>query len=65
MLHIHDPVKLCFFLNLTFFLELTTGAARCPLCHEDVNLPLDGGWKRHLLSKSGCPGNISRKRNKT
>ncbi|XP_017849207.1 centrosomal protein of 104 kDa isoform X2 [Drosophila busckii] len=42
--------------------ELKTGAARCPLCHDDVHLPLDGGWKLHLLSTVGCPGNI-RKRN--
>ncbi|XP_060647977.1 centrosomal protein of 104 kDa isoform X1 [Drosophila nasuta] len=45
-----------------FCRELKTGAARCPLCHDDVNLPLDGGWKLHLLSAGGCPGNI-RKRN--
>ncbi|XP_034471627.1 centrosomal protein of 104 kDa [Drosophila innubila] len=45
-----------------FCRELKTGAARCPLCHDDVNLPLDGGWKLHLLSTGGCPGNI-RKRN--
>ncbi|TMW54427.1 hypothetical protein DOY81_000419 [Sarcophaga bullata] len=43
--------------------ELKTGAARCPLCHDDVHLPLDGGWKLHLLSASGCPGN-SRRRSK-
>ncbi|KRJ99174.1 centrosomal protein of 104 kDa isoform X1 [Drosophila yakuba] len=42
--------------------ELKTGAARCPLCHDDVHLPQDGGWKLHLLSAGGCPGNI-RKRN--
>uniref|UniRef100_A0A182PQ22 Angiotensin-converting enzyme n=1 Tax=Anopheles epiroticus TaxID=199890 RepID=A0A182PQ22_9DIPT len=40
-----------------FCRELTTGAARCPLCHDDVLLPLDGGWKRHLLSRAGCLGN--------
>ncbi|KRG03228.1 centrosomal protein of 104 kDa isoform X1 [Drosophila mojavensis] len=45
-----------------FCRELKTGAARCPLCHDDVHLPLDGGWKLHLLSAGGCPGNI-RKRN--
>ncbi|KAH8274069.1 hypothetical protein KR044_009876 [Drosophila immigrans] len=45
-----------------FCRELKIGAARCPLCHDDVNLPLDGGWKLHLLSAGGCPGNI-RKRN--
>ncbi|KAM8714963.1 hypothetical protein ACLKA7_002071 [Drosophila subpalustris] len=45
-----------------FCRELETGAARCPLCHDDVNLPLDGGWKLHLLNAGGCPGNI-RKRN--
>ncbi|EDV32027.1 uncharacterized protein Dana_GF14244, isoform A [Drosophila ananassae] len=42
--------------------ELKTGAARCPLCHDDVHLPQDGGWKLHLLSGGGCPGN-SRKKN--
>ncbi|XP_030376803.1 centrosomal protein of 104 kDa [Scaptodrosophila lebanonensis] len=41
--------------------ELKTGAARCPLCHDDVHLPLDGGWKIHLLGPSGCPGNIRKK----
>ncbi|XP_055372209.1 centrosomal protein of 104 kDa isoform X2 [Condylostylus longicornis] len=41
--------------------ELKTGAARCPLCHDDVNLPLDGGWKLHLLTSSGCPGNARRR----
>ncbi|SPP82332.1 blast:Centrosomal protein of 104 kDa [Drosophila guanche] len=41
--------------------ELKTGAARCPLCHDDVHLPLDGGWKLHLLSAAGCPGNIRKK----
>ncbi|EDV98770.1 centrosomal protein of 104 kDa isoform X2 [Drosophila grimshawi] len=45
-----------------FCRELKTGAARCPLCHDDVHLPLDGGWKMHLLAAGGCPGNI-RKRN--
>ncbi|XP_058452384.1 centrosomal protein of 104 kDa isoform X2 [Malaya genurostris] len=44
-----------------FCRELTTGAARCPLCHDDVLLPLDGGWKRHLLSRSGCLGNSRRR----
>uniref|UniRef100_A0A182J1Y5 TOG domain-containing protein n=1 Tax=Anopheles atroparvus TaxID=41427 RepID=A0A182J1Y5_ANOAO len=44
-----------------FCRELTTGAARCPLCHDDVLLPLDGGWKRHLLSRAGCLGNIRRR----
>ncbi|XP_062548143.1 centrosomal protein of 104 kDa isoform X2 [Armigeres subalbatus] len=44
-----------------FCRELTTGAARCPLCHDDVLLPLDGGWKRHLLSRSGCLGNTRRR----
>ncbi|XP_058824558.1 centrosomal protein of 104 kDa isoform X2 [Topomyia yanbarensis] len=44
-----------------FCRELTTGAARCPLCHDDVQLPLDGGWKRHLLSRSGCLGNSRRR----
>ncbi|XP_053696322.1 centrosomal protein of 104 kDa [Sabethes cyaneus] len=46
-----------------FCRELTTGAARCPLCHDDVLLPLDGGWKRHLLSRSGCLGNSRRRAN--
>ncbi|XP_055642781.1 centrosomal protein of 104 kDa isoform X2 [Toxorhynchites rutilus septentrionalis] len=46
-----------------FCRELTTGAARCPLCHDDVLLPLDGGWKRHLLSRSGCLGNSRRRTN--
>lgn len=41
--------------------ELKTGAQRCPLCHEDVNLPLDGGWKLHLLKLNGCPGNARRR----
>ncbi|CAD7086006.1 unnamed protein product [Hermetia illucens] len=41
--------------------EIRTGAARCPLCHDDVHLPLDGGWKLHLLSISGCPGNARRR----
>lgn len=41
--------------------ELTTGAARCPLCHDNVNLPLDGGWKLHLVSSSGCPGTARRR----
>ncbi|XP_020810295.1 centrosomal protein of 104 kDa isoform X1 [Drosophila serrata] len=41
--------------------ELKTGAARCPLCHDDVHLPQDGGWKLHLLSAGGCPGNIRKK----
>uniref|UniRef100_A0A182LZ57 TOG domain-containing protein n=1 Tax=Anopheles culicifacies TaxID=139723 RepID=A0A182LZ57_9DIPT len=44
-----------------FCRELTTGAARCPLCHDDVLLPLDGGWKRHLLSRAGCLGNTRRR----
>ncbi|XP_055901824.1 centrosomal protein of 104 kDa isoform X2 [Eupeodes corollae] len=44
--------------------ELKTGAARCPLCHDDVHLPLDGGWKLHLLSSSGCPGNARRRTKK-
>ncbi|XP_058059903.1 centrosomal protein of 104 kDa [Anopheles bellator] len=44
-----------------FCRELTTGAARCPLCHDDVLLPLDGGWKRHLLSRAGCLGNARRR----
>ncbi|XP_021702895.1 centrosomal protein of 104 kDa isoform X1 [Aedes aegypti] len=44
-----------------FCRELTNGAARCPLCHDDVLLPLDGGWKRHLLSRSGCLGNTRRR----
>ncbi|XP_065080459.1 centrosomal protein of 104 kDa isoform X2 [Ochlerotatus camptorhynchus] len=44
-----------------FCRELTNGAARCPLCHDDVLLPLDGGWKRHLLSRSGCLGNSRRR----
>ncbi|XP_058124047.1 centrosomal protein of 104 kDa [Anopheles ziemanni] len=44
-----------------FCREFTTGAARCPLCHDDVLLPLDGGWKRHLLSRAGCLGNIRRR----
>ncbi|KAH8273618.1 hypothetical protein KR018_004588 [Drosophila ironensis] len=41
--------------------ELKTGAARCPLCHDDVHLPQDGGWKLHLLSGGGCPGNTRKK----
>ncbi|XP_058985538.1 centrosomal protein of 104 kDa isoform X2 [Musca domestica] len=45
--------------------ELKTGAARCPLCHDDVHLPLDGGWKLHLLSASGCPGNTRRRSKKS
>ncbi|XP_037819990.1 centrosomal protein of 104 kDa isoform X1 [Lucilia sericata] len=45
--------------------ELKTGAARCPLCHDDVHLPLDGGWKLHLLSASGCPGNSRRRAKKS
>ncbi|XP_012160566.1 centrosomal protein of 104 kDa isoform X2 [Ceratitis capitata] len=45
--------------------ELKTGAARCPLCHDDVHLPLDGGWKLHLLSSIGCPGNTRRRAKKS
>ncbi|XP_018794859.1 PREDICTED: centrosomal protein of 104 kDa isoform X1 [Bactrocera latifrons] len=45
--------------------ELKTGAARCPLCHDDVHLPLDGGWKLHLLSSTGCPGNTRRRAKKS
>ncbi|XP_037958255.1 centrosomal protein of 104 kDa isoform X2 [Teleopsis dalmanni] len=45
--------------------ELKTGAARCPLCHDDVHLPLDGGWKLHLLSNAGCPGNTRRRSRKS
>ncbi|KAL9875202.1 centrosomal protein of 104 kDa isoform 3-T3 [Glossina fuscipes fuscipes] len=45
--------------------ELKTGAARCPLCHDDVHLPLDGGWKLHLLSATGCPGNTRRRLKKS
>ncbi|KAH8412862.1 hypothetical protein KR009_006346 [Drosophila setifemur] len=41
--------------------ELKTGAARCPLCHDDVHLPQDGGWKLHLLNSAGCPGNTRKK----
>ncbi|XP_068139975.1 centrosomal protein of 104 kDa isoform X1 [Drosophila tropicalis] len=44
--------------------ELKTGAARCPLCHDDVHLPQDGGWKLHLLSTGGCPGNTRKKNSK-
>lgn len=36
-------------------------AVRCPLCHEDVNRPQDGGWKVHLLSSGGCAGNARRR----
>jgi len=48
-------------LNFVSPTELKTGAARCPLCHDDVHLPQDGGWKLHLLSAGGCPGNIRKK----
>jgi hypothetical protein len=33
--------------------ELTSGIAKCPLCTENVYLPDDGGYQRHI--KIGCP----------
>ena len=44
-----------------FCKEVQSNMARCPLCHEDVEIPLDGGWKVHLLSTGGCPGNARRR----
>lgn len=44
-----------------FCKEVTENAARCPLCHEDVEMPMNGGWKCHLLSSDGCAGNARRR----
>jgi hypothetical protein len=33
--------------------ELTSGIAKCPLCRENVYLPEDGGYERHI--SIGCP----------
>ncbi|KAG4074994.1 hypothetical protein HA402_014573 [Bradysia odoriphaga] len=41
--------------------ELKTNVARCPLCHDEVEAPLDGGWKLHLLGADGCRGNARRR----
>lgn len=41
--------------------ELKANIARCPLCHGEVDGPLDGGWKMHLLSANGCRGNARRR----
>ncbi|XP_049547873.1 centrosomal protein of 104 kDa isoform X1 [Anopheles darlingi] len=57
---VHKDLYECHLME-DFCRELTTGAARCPLCHDDVLLPLDGGWKRHLLSRAGCLGNTRRR----
>ncbi|XP_035781687.1 centrosomal protein of 104 kDa-like isoform X2 [Anopheles albimanus] len=57
---VHKDLYECHLME-DFCRELTTGAARCPLCHDDVLLPLDGGWKRHLLSRAGCLGNARRR----
>ncbi|XP_063698655.1 centrosomal protein of 104 kDa [Culicoides brevitarsis] len=40
-----------------YCIEVTNGADRCPLCHDEIFLPMEGGWRRHLLGKSGCRGN--------
>lgn len=41
--------------------ELKPNVARCPLCHDEIEAPLDGGWKLHLLSGSACRGNARRR----
>lgn len=44
-----------------YCVELKPNIARCPLCHDEVETPLDGGWKMHLLSANGCRGNARRR----
>lgn len=41
--------------------KLKTGTVRCPLCHDEVDAPSNGGWKLHLLSAAGCRGNARRR----
>lgn len=33
--------------------ELSSGIGKCPLCKENVYLPDDGGYERHI--RIGCP----------
>lgn len=39
-----------------------SGTAKCPLCHEIVEAPTNGGWKHHLMiDPNGCVGTIKRR----
>lgn len=34
---------------------------KCPLCHEEIDGPTNGGWKQHLASSNGCAGTAKRR----
>lgn len=34
---------------------------KCPLCHEQIEGPLNGGWKNHLTNQNGCSGTAKRR----
>lgn len=37
------------------------GNMKCPLCHEEVEGPSNGGWKHHLATSDGCAGTAKRR----
>lgn len=43
-------------------IKLRPGTSKCPLCHEIVEKPTNGGWKNHLMvDPNGCVGTIKRR----
>lgn len=46
LLEIHKMEDYC--------IPLKNNAAKCPLCHEEVARPSEGGWKYHLTASDGC-----------
>lgn len=43
-------------------MEPKPNTMKCPLCHEEVEGPSNGGWKHHLTkSDGGCAGTAKRR----
>lgn len=53
LMEIHNMEDYC--------VELRAGYSKCPLCHEEVEGPANGGWKHHLCSDDGCIGTAKRR----
>lgn len=44
-----------------YCIKPTANNMKCPLCHEEVEGPSNGGWKHHLASSDGCAGTAKRR----